>query len=133
MDIKQMGFSKHSEMSIICYKQAKKIEYGIHAQYYKDVIERFPKGEVQNNPKASIKKVISLEEMINNLTERIKSNLKITFRDFAGVVSKGEKVNLIVSFLAVLELFKSGLIGLNQKENFSDIHIESQDIGIPHY
>jgi segregation and condensation protein A len=102
-----------------------------------EVIARFPKKEKKENPKASIKKVISLEEMINNLTERIKSNLKMTFRDFSKGVSEGvnksDKVNTIVGFLAVLELFKGGIINLRQSDNFADIHIESQDVGVPRY
>jgi segregation and condensation protein A len=98
-----------------------------------DVIDRFPKKETKDNPKAKIKKVISLEEMIGNLTKRIQSNLKTTFKDFAGSVSAGERVNMIVGFLAILELFKNGIINLNQEGNFSDIHIESQDVGVPRY
>jgi len=98
-----------------------------------ETINRFPKKEKKENPKASIKKVISLEEMINDLTGRIKSNLKMTFKDFSKNVSKGEKVNTIVGFLAVLELFKGGIINLTQDKNFSDIHIENQDVGLPRY
>jgi len=98
-----------------------------------EVIARFPEKEKRENPKASIKKVISLEEMIDSLTERIKSNLKITFKDFSKSVNKGEKINTIVGFLAVLELFKGGLVNLSQNENFSDIHIESHNISTPRY
>jgi len=97
------------------------------------VISRFPKKEKKENPKASIKKVISLEEMIDNLSRRIRINLRTTFRDFSKGISKGEKVNTIVGFLAVLELFKNGVISLTQGENFSDIHIESQEVGVPRY
>jgi segregation and condensation protein A len=98
-----------------------------------DLIKRFPKEEKRENPKASIKKVISLEEMIDDLTVRIKSSLRLTFKEFSGASSKGEKVNVIVGFLAILELFKGGLVNLNQHENFSDIHIESHDVGLPRY
>ena len=98
-----------------------------------ETIKRFPIVEKKENPKASIKKVISLEEMIDDLTVRIKSSLRLTFKEFAGTSSKGEKVNLIVGFLAILELFKGGLVNLSQHENFSDIHIESHDVGLPRY
>jgi len=99
----------------------------------KDIIGRFPNEAKKENPKAYIKKVISLEEMIDNLTTRVKSSLKTTFREFSHSHSKGEKANMIVGFLALLEMFKSGIIHLNQGENFSDIHIESHDIGVPKY
>ena len=99
----------------------------------RSVIQTFPKNEVEQNPKTTIKKVISLEEMINDLSKRIQTNFKLTFKDFAHSSSKGERINIIVSFLAILELFKTGLINLKQEENFSDIHIENQNLGVPTY
>ncbi len=99
-------------------------------QAIKDVIKAIPKKELV--PKAVIKKVISLEEMIGNLTERIKTSLKMSFKDFAGV-GKVEKVNIIVSFLAMLELVKQGMISVTQEKEFEDINIETQDIGVPKY
>lgn len=98
-----------------------------------DVINRFPKKETKKNPKASIKKVVSLEEMIDSLSKRIKTSLKTTFKEFSGSITKGERINMIVGFLAILEMFKGGLISLSQNENFSDIHIESSDIDVPKY
>jgi len=101
-----------------------------HRQSMKNVLNSLPKMEVA--PKVLIKKVISLEETIDNLTERIKSNLKMSFKDFSGV-GKAEKVDIIVSFLAMLELVKLGTIAVMQSESFGNIDMESQDTGTPHY
>ncbi|KKR45984.1 MAG: Segregation and condensation protein A, partial [Parcubacteria group bacterium GW2011_GWA2_40_14] len=60
-------------------------------------------------PKAVVQKVISLEEMMEDLRERITASLKMSFKDFAKV-DKAEKVSVIVSFLAMLELVKQGII-----------------------
>lgn len=79
-----------------------------------------------------VRKVISLEETIESLTYRIKSSLKMSFREFAKV-GKEEKVNVIVSFLAMLELVKQGVIMVSQEKEFDDIHIESFDVGVPRY
>ncbi|MDQ3077099.1 MAG: segregation/condensation protein A [bacterium] len=95
-----------------------------------DVLKNLPKKEFI--PKAVVRKVISLEEMIGSLTQRIKSSLKMSFRDFANV-GKHEKVHVIVSFLAMLELVKQGVIMVNQEKEFEDIHIETQEIGVPRY
>jgi segregation and condensation protein A len=86
-----------------------------------------------NIPKAIIKKVISLEETIDNLTKRITQGLRMKFSEFSGGTNKGEKINVIVSFLAMLELVKQGIIHVNQENNFSDIHMESKEIGVPRY
>ncbi len=95
------------------------------------VIKALPK-VVENIPKAMVKKVISLEEMIGNLTQRIQSNIKLSFREFAKV-GKEERVNVIISFLAMLELVKQGIVDVKQNSEFEDIEIETQHTGVPHY
>lgn len=101
-------------------------------QSIKDVLEHMPKKE--HLPKAVVKKVISLEEMIVSLTDRIQSNIKMSFHEFSkGGKQKEEKVHVIVSFLAMLELVKQGVILVNQEQDFGDIHMETKDIGVPRY
>jgi segregation and condensation protein A len=95
------------------------------------VIKALPKA-VENLPKAAVKKVISLEEMIGNLTQRIQSSIKLSFREFAKV-GKEERVNVIISFLAMLELVKQGIVNVKQNNQFEDIEIETQNTGVPHY
>jgi len=79
-----------------------------------------------------VRKVMSLEEMIVNLTERITSSAKMSFKDFAGV-GKQERVHVIVSFLAMLELVKQGVVDVTQDAHFQDITIETQAVGVPRY
>lgn len=95
-----------------------------------EVIKNLPKFEVK--PKIKVTKVISLEEMITNLTKRVQSSLKMSFKDFSGI-GKVDKVNVIISFLAMLELVKQGIIEVNQKEKFDDIHMETKSVGVPTY
>ncbi len=94
-----------------------------------DVLKNLPKKE--KIAKAVIKKVISLEETIVSLTKRIQSSFKMSFRDFAK--NQTEKVNIIVSFLAMLELVKDGVIRVNQENHFDDIQMESGKVEVPHY
>ena len=95
-----------------------------------EVIKNLPKFEIK--PKVKVTKVISLEEMIGNLTKRVQSSLKMSFKDFSGM-GKVEKVNVIVSFLAMLELVKQGIIEVNQRDKFEDIHMETKQISTPTY
>jgi len=69
---------------------------------------------------------------MENLAERITKSISMSFKEFAGV-GKEEKVNVIVSFLAILVLVKQGAISVNQDERFSDITIESDSVGVPKY
>ncbi len=96
----------------------------------KAVIQNLPKKEFV--PKAIIQKVISLEEMMDNLSERITKSFKMSFKDFSGH-GKAEKVNVIVSFLAMLELVKQGIINVRQDSDFQDIHMETEQVGVPRY
>jgi segregation and condensation protein A len=94
------------------------------------VLSNLPKAKFI--PKAVVEKAISLEEMIDNLTERINKNLKMSFKEFSGI-GKVEKVNIIISFLAMLELVKQGIIKVAQDRHFSDITMETDSVGIPKY
>jgi segregation and condensation protein A len=100
----------------------------------KNVLQNLPKPE--HLPKAVIRKVISLEEMITSLTDRIQKNLRMSFKEFSkshGGEGKEQKIHVIVSFLAMLELVKQGIVDVSQEKDFEDIHIETQKIGVPRY
>jgi segregation and condensation protein A len=95
-----------------------------------DLIKRLPKKEIL--PKHVVEKVISLEEMIDNLTARIQTQLKMSFKDFAGD-HKADRLNFIVSFLAMLELVKQGIVNVTQESSFGDIQMETKEVGVPRY
>jgi len=96
----------------------------------KQIISQIPK--VENLPKTIVQKVISIEEMIGNLTERITKSFKMSFKDFSGI-GKEDKINVIVSFLAMLELVKQGIIQVKQENSTDDIEMETNNIGVPRY
>ncbi len=79
-------------------------------------------------PKVEVKKVISIEEMLDKLVERVQNSMKMSFREFSGQSgNKQEKVVVIVGFLAMLELVRQGLIHANQEDDNSDILIEKRE------
>ena len=81
-------------------------------------------------PEVEVRKVISIEEMITKLTERIKDSLKMNFRDLAGkIATREEKVVVIVGFLAMLELVRQGIIEAIQEDGEGDIIMTKQDRG----
>ncbi len=96
----------------------------------KDLINRLPKQE--KLPQHVVKKVISLEDMINTLTNRVSSHLRMSFKEFTKE-HKENRVNVIVSFLAMLELVKEGVLLVSQEATFSDIHMETKEVGVPRY
>lgn len=66
---------------------------------------------------------INLEEKQAYIEEYVKNHKKFSFR---GLLEKqGNKMEIIVTFLAVLEMMKQGMISIEQEENFADIIITS--------
>lgn len=98
------------------------------------VLNNLPKKEFL--PKVIVDKIVSLEEMIVSLTKRVTASLKMSFKEFArgiGGAKKEDKVNVIVGFLAMLELVKQGVIQVTQEKHFDDIHMETESVGVPKY
>ncbi len=93
-------------------------------------LQKLPK--VEKLPQAIVRTVVSLEDTIQKLTTRVKNSLQMSFREFAGV-GKEEKVTVIVSFIAMLELVKQGMIAVTQNEAYEDIKIETKEISTPSY
>lgn len=90
------------------------------------------KPEARNELHTTVKKVMSLEEMIEQLHARIQSSIRMSFNEFSGTGAK-EKVEIVVSFLALLELVKRGAVHVEQDSHFSDILIETETISMPRY
>lgn len=82
-------------------------------------------------PEVEVRKVISIEEVIENLTSRIQSAMQVSFSEFAGKKSgphtRAEKVTVIVSFLAMLELVRNGILDAVQNSHAEDIVISKQE------
>ncbi len=104
----------------------------------RDILKRIPKKEKISEVK--IKKVISLEEAMIVLSKRIQQGLKLKFSQFSKINKEGtpeeiklEKINIVVNFLAMLELIKRGSIQVVQESMFSDIQIENSQATLPHY
>lgn len=86
-------------------------------------------------PKVAVKKIISLEDMISTMATRIGSAFRMSFKDFSSSHSHKEvaeaRHHVIVSFLALLELVKQGIIKATQQGD--DIHLESDAVSTPRY
>lgn len=82
-------------------------------------------------PKATVKKVISLEDMIKRLEDRIIRQVKLRFSDI--VKNDPDHKTSIVSFLAILELVKQGFVNVRQEARFDEIHIEKEGLDTPRY
>ncbi len=70
------------------------------------------------------KEEVSLEEKISYLEEYAKEHRHFSFRSL--LESQAGKIEIIVTFLAILELMKIGKIFISQEHIFDDIQIDSK-------
>ncbi|MDB5189183.1 MAG: scpA [Parcubacteria group bacterium] len=82
-------------------------------------------------PEVRVRPLVTIEEMMGRLVERVQKTLTLSFKDFAGDTK--EKVEIIVSFLALLELVKQGAVDAAQHDTFADIRITNTSSAVPNY
>lgn len=82
---------------------------------------KFPK--IEKLKKVAVSQILKIEDVINNLLERINFTQNISLKEFSNSISnkfetfEERKKVFIISFLAMLELIKNGAIDANQNEN----------------
>lgn len=82
-------------------------------------------------PEARVRSTVTLEEMMEKLLERVQKKMHMTFSDFS--LDAKERVEVIVSFLALLELVKQGNVAVDQVDTFSEITIKNTTTSLPSY
>ncbi|MEK7659619.1 MAG: segregation/condensation protein A [Patescibacteria group bacterium] len=70
-------------------------------------------------PEKKVREIVSLEDKIQELRVRIERGFARSFAEFVG--KNTDHTNIIVSFLALLELIKVGVVSAHQEEKFGRI------------
>ena len=105
---------------------AGKIDFLLNIQSLKNSIAKiFETFQSLNLESETIReKVISLEEKIKELQYFLQKKVERAFSEL--VAGAKEKIEVIVSFLAILELAKQKLVTLHQTKPFEEIIIRKQ-------
>ena len=80
--------------------------------------------------RAAVAPVLALEDVIKSLHSRLSSAIRASFRE---LTKTREKHEVIVYFLATLELVRAGSLSATQEKLFSDITLETENLGAPRY
>ena len=80
--------------------------------------------------RATVAPVLALEDVIVQLRARLTRSIRASWKE---LTKKAGRQELIVQFLAVLELVRSGSISATQDKLFSDILLETENLGAPRY
>lgn len=98
-----------------------------------EVLAHVPQ-KAEKLPEVEVKKIINIDEVINSLTERIQNAMNLTFKEFTqshnAENQEEAKIHVIISFLAMLELVREGIIDVIQNSSFGDIEINKQETAV---
>lgn len=89
------------------------------------------KEKEEDLPEVRLRPLVSIEEMMDDLRSRVERALSVSFREFTG--DKTERVEIIVSFLALLELVRMGTVDVAQYDAWGDIQITNLSASMPRY
>lgn len=95
-----------------------------------DLIKAFQKAleEMPNEPVHQIRKInITIDQQIEYLLERTKNGRELPFSELMHGMK--QKIKVIVTFIAMLELVKIGKIGLKEAESFNGFSIYGLENG----
>mgnify|MGYP001164752708 FL=1 len=84
------------------------------------ILEIYQKENV-SHPSKKIKVLINLKERIQQILRLLTKGKTYKFKE---LINQNDKIDMIVSFLAILHLAKEGVIGLEQDKNFADINVK---------
>lgn len=85
---------------------------------------------VLKSAKVLVAPVLALEDVILRLKKRLVGAVRARFSELTKSAGKNE---VIVYFLAMLELVRSGSISVTQERIFSDIELEAESLVAPRY
>jgi len=129
---KEIIFPKLQKKSIVrVFSPDKQITKELMRDLSISIIHSIPEPRKEKLREVEVVKVKSLKEMIDDLTDRImqtfeKTNFNDLWKGQSFASKKEERVTVIVSFLAVLELVRSGIMEAFQDDS-GEINIERQE------
>ncbi|MFZ2969742.1 MAG: segregation/condensation protein A [Minisyncoccia bacterium] len=87
---------------------------------FDDVVSKFP--DISHLKQETIKEVISIKDKIDHILQNLSSKIEMTFNQT--VFSAKNKIEVVVTFLAMLELVRKNIVVIEQQEMFGEISIK---------
>ena len=127
-EIKNFSFSRDYLLGIATvYSAPANINIFDLKKYFLKVISEIVLPE--KIPEESVREIITLEAKIDELKNSLQKRVETSFRELSS--SAKDKVEIIVAFLAMLEMVKQRIIDVEQHSLFEDIRITSSKLQIP--
>jgi segregation and condensation protein A len=92
-------------------------------KYFQKILDEIP--VIEKLQEELVLEVITLEEKIADLEQTMRKKIETSFSDI--VANAKDKIEVIVSFLAMLEMVKQRIIQVEQKDLFKDIKLSIKE------
>jgi len=123
-ELNNISFSRDEERRISAAFIPQDISLKQLNETYLKILQEIPSSE--DLAEHVMEEVVSLEEKIGQLKSTIEKRMKIAFHE---TIEKAEsKIDVVVTFLAMLEMIKQKVVSVQQTELFGDIIIKKTSI-----
>lgn len=122
---RQFSFSRRGLEGIeVGFYPPENIDAGILEKTLRRILSEIPKEQKLSEER--LKEVITLEQKINELKKSLEERIATSFKTLT--LNAKSKTEIIVTFLAILELFKQKIITFEQEKIFGEIKISKKEI-----
>jgi segregation and condensation protein A len=94
-------------------------------KYFQSVLQEIP--VIEKLDEEIVREVITLEEKINDLQNTLRQRVEMSFGELTH--NAIDKIDVILSFLAMLEMVKQRIIDVEQNELFQEIKMRNKGVG----
>jgi len=101
----------------VIFTPANNLALGVLSDAMQDVLEQLP--STNTKPKAEIVESVHIEDVMQDLLKRVDTAVQQSFKDVSG----SDRSEVLVHFLALLELVKDGVLLAEQGDTYGDIVI----------
>lgn len=124
---KEMFFSKQSYSGMrTVFCPPKNIRAFDLREVMENVLNKLP--EVENLAKRTIKDMVSIKDRIKHIRENLTQRFEMTFEE--ATVGTKNKIEVIITFLAMLELVRKSMVIVEQSDMFGEIKIKNNEVRI---
>jgi len=118
--LSRIGFSREgfSGISVLFYPPENINVFDLKKTYV-EILQEIP--TVEKLEEEAVREIVTLEERINHFQDFLRKKIETSFSEIAG--SSADKADIIISFLAMLEMVKQRVVEVDQNMIFNDIKI----------
>jgi len=112
---------KNIKIKRIVFAPAHYLALGALSSAMQDVLRKLP--NIDTKPKAEITETVNIEEVMQGLLKRVDSAVGKSFKKVSG----SDRGEILINFLALLELVKDGVLIAQQDNTYEDIVMSSSE------